>query len=217
MRAMLFSLLIAVSSAACTGSVRLEFPVLPDPPINWSQWSLLTLSNSNCPIIEGVYKQPPIIHRTAEKAGFLPSDKMDLYSGYIPFFLADRKEKLPGSLSLPNKGFEIRQSDATEFYFSYFNENNTLVVEHHFRSDEGDFNCYNGFMEFPTITNYGMIEGMSVNFQIRNILMKDENGALIIQSTRGPYHGNPSSLSSVFSYEYFRYSLARETKNKSQN
>ena len=214
MRVTIFTLLIAVSSAACTGSARLEFPVLPDPPINWSQWSLTTLSNSNCPIIEGVYEQPPIIHRIGEKAGYLPDDKMDLYSGYIPFFRANRKEGVPSSLNLPQNGFEIRQPDATEFYFSYFNENKTLLVEYHFRSVEGDFNCYNGFMEFPTITNYGMIDGTSMNFQIRNVLVKDEDGALIIQSSRGPYHGNPSSLSSAFSYEFFRYPTVPETKNK---
>ena len=217
MKVTLFALVIVVSSAACTSSARLEFPVLPDPPANWSQWSLSTLSNSDCPIVGGTYRQPPLIYRSGEKAEFLPNDNMDLQSGYIPFFRADRKEKALSSQGFQQNDFEIRQPNSAEFHFSYVNENKTLIVEYHFRSDEGDFNCNNGFMEFPLITNYLMVEGTSVNFQIRNILMKDKDGALILQSTRGPYHGNPSSNSNVFSYEFFRYSLVPDSAGTLQN
>ena len=214
MRATLFALLIVVSSTACTSSTRLEFPILPNPPSSWVQWSLSTLSSSDCPIIGGIYKQPPVIHRSGEEAEVLPDDNMDLLSGYIPFFRADRKEKASSSQSFQQRNFEIRQPNPAEFHFSYANENKTLIVEYHFRSDEGDFKCNNGFMEFPIITNYLMVEGTSVNFQIRNVLMKDKDGALILQSTRGPYHGNPSS---VFSYEFFRYSLVPDIAGTLQN
>ncbi len=65
-------------------------------------------------------------------------------------------------------------------------------------------------MIFPIISYYVMIEGRSLNFQVRNILLKDETGALVIQSTRGPFRGNPAKAEKKFMYEFFRYPQANE-------
>ena len=79
-------------------------------------------------------------------------------------------------------------------------------MDYHFKTVEGDFTCRKGHVEFPVVKNNMMIEGVSMNFQIRNALVQDKNGALVIHSTRGPFQGNESSSSRGFSYEFIRYS-----------
>jgi len=208
MRSELAALALAFSSVACSVPERLAIPPPPDPPTGWNQFSMSTVSGTDCPILEGEYLEPPSIYRSGKEAKYIPKDNMDLYSGYIPFHLAERKDLAVNEIGLTSDHFLIRQPDVTQFYFLYLNEQTKNIVEYHFQSDEGDFKCNGGYIEFPNYTVYGMIEGTSVNFQIRNIIVKDNAGALIIQSTRGPFRGNPSKVTNEFMYEFFRYSAA---------
>lgn len=212
MRTKVLAMVLAFTSVACSSLDELEIPLSPRPPSHWSDFSTSTISNSVCPLIEGIYSEPPLIYRLGVDTEFIPKDNTDLYSRYIPFHRAEREELVVDEMSLFNNSFAIRQPDATQFYFSYFNEPTNIMVEYHFQSDQGDFECRNGHIEFPKITSYGVIEGMSVNFQIKNILLRDEDGALVIQSTGGPYRGNPSRRETEFMYEFFRYPLKGKGK-----
>ena len=149
--------------------------------------------------------EPPLVHRVEVDPKSVPKDTSGLYSGYIPFYRADREEFSANEKEGSGNSFTIRQPDETQFYFSYFSEPTNLLVEYHFQLDEGDFACRNGQIEFPKITSYGVIEGMSVNFQIKNVLLKDEKGALVIQSTGGPYRGTTSQESKKFMFEFIKY------------
>jgi len=199
---------LVFSSVACSAPDKLELPILPDAPNEWIQFSRSTIPGSDCPAIEGVYLEPPSIQRSGNDNKYLPKDTSWLFIGYIPLHLAERKVLTASTHNISKNSFAIRQPDATHFYFSFLNHQATAISEYYFRSDEGDFDCHDGYIEFPRITRYGMIEGRSVNFQIRNILLKDKSGALVIQSTRGPYRGNPSKAEKEFSHEFFRYTKA---------
>jgi len=190
---------------ACSGSETLVIPPFPDVPADWAKFSSSTIPGSDCPFIEGEYSEPPQIHRLGGDARYFPEDNKWLFLGYIPFHLADRKELKISKQSPRKNNFVIQQLDASHFHFSFLNEQATATSEYNFMSDDGDFKCNNGFIEFPEINRYGMIEGVSVNFQIRNVLFVDEESALIIQSARGPYRGSSSKDVKDFTYEYFRY------------
>jgi hypothetical protein len=152
-----------------------------------------------------VYLEPPTIHRQGASDNYLPKDDSWLFSAYIPLHRADRSGLTPDAFQVPRNGFVIRQSDASNFYFFFLNYQATEIAEYHFRSDEGDFECHNGYIEFPKLSSYGMIEGRTINFQIRNVLLSDETGALVIQSTRGPFRGRPSEMERSLLFEFFRY------------
>lgn len=199
---------LVFSGFACSTPSRLELPPPPGPPGGWIQFSTTTISGSNCPMIEGEYLEPPTIHRSGHDSKYLPKDTAWLFFGYIPLHHADRKELAASELNIRRNSFVIRQPDASHFFLSFLNAGATAISEYHFRSDEGDFECSGGYIEFSEISRYGMIEGRSVNFQIRNILLKDKTDALIIQSTRGPFRGYSSKTAKDFMYEFFRYPIA---------
>ena len=208
------TLILVFSSAACSAPERLEMPSLPDAPLDWKTFDFSLFPGSNCPNISGKFSEPPLIYRSGKKSRFTPRDNFDLYSSYIPFHLGDRKELKVNNMDLASDHFVIEQPDAAQLYFVYINGLTGLPVEYHFRSKEGDFECKDGYIEFPNFAKYGMIEGRSVNFQIRNILVKDEQGALIIQSTRGPFRGNATKSSYEFTFEFFLYPVVGEARVK---
>ena len=205
MKTEIATLIILFSSTACSAPDRLEMPPISGPPPGWGSFTLTTMPESDCPIIAGEYSEPPSIYRSREVEGFLPKDNLDLYSSYIPFHLGERREMETNDINLPGDHFWIRQPDAAQFFFVYLNDRTGTLVEYHFRSEEGDFECQDGHIEFPNYEINGMIEGRSVNFQIRNILIKDEQDALIIQSTRGPFRGTAKMTENSFTTEFFRY------------
>jgi hypothetical protein len=152
-----------------------------------------------------VYLEPPTIHRHGASNNYLPKDDSWLFSAYIPLHRANRGELAPEAFQVPRSGFVIRQLEASNFYFYFLNHQATAIAEYHFRLDEGDFECHDGHIEFPTLSSYGMIEGRSVNFQVRNVLLTDETDALVIQSTRGPFRGSPPEMERSLMYEFIRY------------
>ena len=190
---------------ACSLPDEIKVPPFPNPPNDWYQFSVSTVLGSDCPIIEGEYLEPPSIHRTGKKKKNFPKDNSWLYFGYIPLHRAERRELPISELDIGSGVFVIRQPDASRFYFSFLNHKATAISEYFFSSNNGDFECHGGHIEFPQYNIYGMIEGMSMNFQIRNALLRDVAGGLVIQSARGPYRGNQSRSQKKFTYEFFRY------------
>ena len=191
---------------ACSTGARLEIPPVPGPPVNWSQFSNSTLQGSGCPKLSGVYIEPPEIYPAAENVKTKLEHNTGSFYGHFPFHLADRKELAGSEFRLTSSQFIIRQTDADNFYF-LFKTKNASIVEYHFRTEEDDFKCKDGFIEFPTLTSDGMIEGMSVNSQIRIVVLRENTGALVIQKTIGPYRGDPSTAGDQFTHEYLRYPL----------
>lgn len=208
MKKVIAALLIVFSGVACSAKERLEMPPIPDPPADWKPFSWSTIPGTICPKLTGEYSEPPLINRSGKETSLTPKDSFDIYSSYIPFHLGERRELESVDIRLANDHFAIRQPDDTQFYFMYLNEQTGLPVEYHFRSTEGDYTCKGGYIEFPIYATYGMIEGTTVNFQIRNIMVKDEKGALVIQSTRGPVHGSTTNSINEFTLEFFQYPKA---------
>ena len=192
---------------SCATPGALELPPVPGAPADWYDFSTATLPGSECPNISGEYLEPPLIERTGDVSGFFPKGTKWLFFGYIPLHRADRKVLPVDAFSGRNNSFIIRQPNAGSFDFLFLNYDATAASRYRFRSDEGNFSCHDGQIEFPVITRYGMIEGMSFNFQIRNVLMKDASGALVIQSTRGPSRGHRPRPDKIL-YEFMRYPLS---------
>jgi len=205
MRIKAITMIFVFINVACSPLSELEIPSSPSPPNHWSDFSTSTMPGSGCPLIEGTYLEPPLVHRVGVDPEFVPKDTDDLYSSYIPFYRADREEFSVNESGVSGNSFTIRQPDETQFYFSYISEPTNRLVEYHFQLSEGDFVCRNGQIDFPKTSSYGVIEGMSVNFQIKNILLKDKEGALVIQSTGGPYRGKASRESKEFMFEFIKY------------
>lgn len=217
MRTEIATLIIVFLSTACSAKEIVEMPPFPDPPVDWKPFIRSTPSGTICPKLTGVYSQPPLINRSGKEASFTPKDISGLYSSYIPFHLGDREEMKVNNIGLTSDHFVIRQPDTSQFYFMYLNEYSGSLVEYHFQSREGDFECRDGYMEFPHFTTYGMIEGKTANFQIRNILIKDEGGALVIQSTRGPYRGSLANGIGEFTFEFFQYPIVEDNNGQTSD
>lgn len=197
--------IVLCMTASCSARDKLEMPLIPNPPPDWEPFSTATLQASECPELEGVYAEPPLIHRSGKTKRFVPSDNLDMYSSYIPFHLGDRSVLRTGAVDYTDNHFKITQPDPAQFFIVYKNRPTDEVVQLHFRQSDGDFECANGMIRFPEYQVTGMVEGSSLNFQIRNIIAKDNSGALVIQSTRGPYRGVSGELNNEFSYEFIRY------------
>lgn len=192
--------------AACSSSAILEIPPISELPANWGQLSTSTFPGSSCPKISGQYSEPPVIYRSDGKVMANSRDGPGSYYGYFPLHLADRKELAEGGISIPSNRFLIKQLDADNFYLSFTTQKSS-VVEYHFQAEEGDFECKDGYIEFPIIGRSGMIEGKSVNSQIRNVVFRENAGALIVQKTIGPYRGDASTADKKFKHEFLRYQL----------
>lgn len=200
---------ILISGVSCSAPDQLEIPIPRALPSNWASFSMSTIPGTDCPKIEGTYLDPPDIYRSSADLEDVPKDNLNLYSSYVPFHRAERRELSLEDQNMSAKSFIIRQPSANEFYFTYFAERIKALVEYHFQSSEGDFICIDGYIEFPHFTSYGMIEGVSMNFQIRNMMLKDDTGALIIQSTRGPYRKYIMKSKNTFSDEIYRYQMTK--------
>jgi len=198
-------LIVMCTTASCSARDILELPPIPNSPPDWEHFSTATIQASDCPELEGVYSEPPLVYRSGKTKRFVPSDDMALYSSYIPMHLGDQSVLHAGAVDFMVNTFEIKQPDPTQFFLVYKNISTDDVVQLHFRQSEGDFECTDGMVRFPDYQVSGMIEGASLDFQIRNVLVKDVAGALVIQSTRGPYRKYASDSKSEFSYEFIRY------------
>ncbi|HLF29424.1 MAG TPA: hypothetical protein VI566_00185 [Xanthomonadales bacterium] len=210
MRSLTIVAVIALGCASCAAPQPLAFPPLPGAPDDWHAFSTASIPGSECPLIEGVYLEPPSVHRQGAKRKYLTKNDHWLFIGPIPFFRATEEHLAAGELDVPKHGFVVRQPDASTFDFFLYNYQATAISKSHFRADEGDFECHRGYIEFPTLVSYATTEGGSTNFQVRNVLFVDETGALVIQSTRGPYRGSQSQMAREVSYEFFRYPRSDE-------
>lgn len=211
MRNVIAAAVLALCCNSCATPQSLEFPPLPGAPENWDQFSTATIAGSDCPPIAGAYLEPPTVYQAGVDEKYQRKTNEWLFVGPIPFQRADEEQLAPGALDVPRHGFVIRQPTASRFDFYFFNHQVTAISGAHFRSDEGDFECHNGYIEFPRLISYGMIEGRTNNFQVRNVLLMDETGALVIQSTRGPYRGTQSKMKGEVSYEFIRYARLGST------
>ncbi len=208
MKTKVIVLFFACFNFACTTQEILDFPDPTPLPTHWGQKSTSRIAGTNCPFISGEYSEPPEIYEI-DKTG-QKSIKADWgsYYGHIPFHLADRVEHESNKFGLSEKRILMTQSDEASFTMAFLTHRKTLV-EYIFKSKEGDYQCNGGYIKFPDFSSYGMIEGMSVNFQIRNILLTDETGSLIIQTTRGPYRKYLRKTKNTFTDELFRYELVQ--------
>ena len=204
MRKRLLILTCIFCCSACSTTSVLEFPPVFDLPKIKKVDRSKTLPGSKCVDIGGIYLKKPIIVVEGAIQNGKASDETGSIYRHIPFHLAEKLEAKEGNASGLDALFLIRQPDADNFYFSLMTKKLGLV-EYHFRSGDGDYKCKDGYIEFPSTIYDGMIEAKSVNFQIRNVILRDESGALIIQQTSGPYRGNPSNADKKFKYEYLRY------------
>lgn len=189
---------------ACSALSVLEIPPVSNPPKDWISYSSMMFPDSQCADIGGMYLEPPNMYKDGKMLNLAPEDKAGSYYGHIPFHIAEKEKFKENENDLLKTVFLIRQPDAENFYFSFLTEK-LGIVEYHFRADEGDFKCKDGYIEFPIIRSYGMIEAMSVNYQIRNVVIRDDSGALVIQETIGPYRGDPATAAKEFKYKFLRY------------
>lgn len=204
MRKILMILTCIFGCNACSTTSVLDLPPVFDLPESKVVEQSKTLPDSKCVDIGGVYlKKPAVLVDSGIQNGATNDEKESIYR-HVPFDLAEKREIKEGNTISLNTVFLIRQPDEDSFYFSFVTKALGLV-EYHFRAGDGDYRCKDGYIEFPLIIYDGMIEAKSVNFQIRNVVLRDESGALIIQQTSGPYRGNPSSAKNKFKYEILRY------------
>lgn len=207
MKSLIAASVLAVGCTACAAQKPLGLPPLPEAPKTWLEFEA-PLSGSECLDFKGAYLEPPLVHRIGIDEKYLAKDNEWIFFGYIPLHRGDRTVHAPGTYAVPRHGFVIRQTTAAEFDLLFYNHEGTSISDYLFRSEEGDFECSDGYIEFPTQVTYGMSEAGLLNFQVRNVLLLDETGALVIQSTRGPYRGTPSQMQREVSYEFIRYPRA---------
>lgn len=204
MRKKLVSLACIFCCAACSATSVLQVPPVSSQPELGNMGQSMSFPGSQCADIEGTYLRVPIADLDVDLLTKAPNDETGLLYSHIPFRLADKTEVKAANAESLKSLFSIRQPNADNFFVS-FSTQKFGVVEYHFRADEEDFSCEDGFIIFPLVKAYGMIEGMSVNYQIRNVIFRDNAGAFVIQETKGPYRGSPSTSAKKFKFRSFRY------------
>ena len=203
-------LFVSIALVACTTPDIIEIQESPTPPTHWNPISTTKLDNSDCPIIEGVYSESDYSFSSSKTNGYSKTPSGS-YFRFFPFHIAEESELTVDQFQLSDHEFAIRQPDASRLVFFYKSEKRAAIIESEFQSFEGDFECKHDYLEFPINEHYGMIEGRSLNVQVRNRITMDVSGALIVQSTFGPYRGNPSRAAGKFTHEYYRFQPVGQT------
>ncbi len=206
MRMFVVFMCVVFSCFACTTKEILILPEASQLPANWGRLSESRLSGSDYPLISGKYLEPPDVIQVNKsgKREFLGIEGS--YYGHIPLHIADEIEHKSNVLGLDINELRIRQIDANQFTVAYITARHNLV-EHLFNAYEGDFECKEGYIEFPVLSGYEMVEGRTANYQIRNVMFNDLNGALIVQTTIGPYRKYIINSKNIFKEEFYRYKL----------
>jgi hypothetical protein len=206
MRTKVIVLYLAFSCVACTTTEILDFPEATQLPVHWGEINVSRFSGSNCPSISGKYSEPPDIYQV-DKNGHREFQGIEgSYYGFIPFHIAKEVKHESNKLGLSANQFLLQQVDSSNFTMAYLTPRSNLV-EYLFNADNDDFKCNEGYIEFPVFISYGMLEGQSVNAQVRSILFKDENGALIVRRTIGPYRKYLVNTKNTFTDEFLRFQL----------
>lgn len=188
--------------SACAVPPIISMPEPANLPVEWGGYSQEFWEGTSCPKVSGEYHKVPSIYEVGEDNGrFLDGSDISFYSLFA-FELADRSSR-PGELPRDKpEFFLIQQMSADRFLLEHFAPVMGEIVRHNFESAEGDFECVNGFIQFPVSGHYGSIEGMSVNGQYVKKFRISESGDLVSILSSGPYRSRRSADRLDFVHEF---------------
>jgi len=190
---------------SCAAPQVVDFPDAPNLPTTWGNYSSKVIPDSMCPDIGGQYLGVPDLY-TLDKNGASYSKGED-YAFYslFPFHLATENVVESPFISHSQRFLILEHQNSNQFDLTNIWPNGLFIEVNSFLATEGDFACSDGFIEFPVFSNYGQIEGITLNGQSRRRLRKAKDGSLIVINTFGPYKSRSSINSKEFVHEYFRF------------
>lgn len=189
----------------CSATPIVEIPEQPELPAEWGNYALHMIVESECPDVQGTYKNLPkiITFNGSERSDSIGKD-FDFFS-LFPVYLGS--ESVKQSLAKPeSRSFlKLEQPSPNLLVLTIEGEDRRDSVMYEFRREEGDFECVGGFVEFPVTSTYGTGEGTMLNGQEREKIALIEHGDLVVISSWGPYRLRKSNVSSMFTHEFYLY------------
>lgn len=194
--------------SGCAVPPEIQMPIEPPLPRELGQIRAPELEGYQCPKVDGVYRNDPTVYEISNKGGkFIEGDPNDFF-GLMSFHLATRKEELVHPESSRGGVFRLYTGDKDNFRFEFLAKEVGKHFSYEFSRNEGDFDCQDGSLSFPTITYYGGGEFTNMNVQSRVKIQMLESGSLLVIKSYGPYRSRNKILSDSFTYQYFRYRRA---------
>lgn len=190
----------------CAATPIVKIPEPPALPAKWGNLALGMIEGSDCPDVQGAFWNLPTIV-TVDKQGEFHStgEELDFYSLFPVYLAVDRQLTPSQSGDEPLDSLTLRQPSPNELILTVEAHDRPETVAYHFIREEGDFECLNGFIQFPVSSTYGMGEGTLLNGQEREKIALVEQGNLVVIKSWGPYRSRKSDLSSKFTHEFYLY------------
>lgn len=191
--------------AGCSVPQIVEFPVEPNLPVAWGEYSTVTIHGSSCPDISGSYVDVPEVKSIK---GFsiehVTGNRNSMY-GLFPFEIAENT--IAERVDATKKHAILRFSQGTpgEITMTHTWANREKVETSVFKASEQDFDCVDGFIQFPINSVYGQLEGVKINGQNRTRARLAQDQSLIAIKSYGKYRSDSKASKSSFEYEFYRF------------
>jgi hypothetical protein len=191
--------------AGCSIPQTIEFPVEPSLPVAWGEYSTVTIHGGSCPDISGAYAEVPEVKSIK---GYdienITGNRYSIY-GLFPFEIAENSPVVRIDTKKMQSEFRFSQSTPGEITMTHLWANGEKIESSIFKASEQDFNCVDGFIQFPINSVYGQLEGVKINGQNRTRVRLAQDQSLIVVKSYGEYRSNSEASKSNFEHEFYRF------------
>ncbi|MDZ4731771.1 MAG: hypothetical protein SH820_17720 [Xanthomonadales bacterium] len=191
--------------AGCSTAQTVEFPADPNLPVEWGEYSTLTIHGSICPDINGTYSQVPEVKKVVDNDIMTASgDRYSIY-GLFPFEIAENSTIKRVESTNEESVFRVSQNTNGDITITHTWVNGEKVETSIFKSSRQDFVCVDSFIQFPINSIYGQLEGIKINGQNRTRVKLAQDHSLLVIKTFGKYQSNSTTSKNNFEHVFYRF------------
>lgn len=191
---------------ACTVPPIIPMPQPPELPAAWGEYGQEFSEDTNCPKVSGKYLKVPSIYEVGVTNGrYLDGSDISFYSLFA-FHVAMESSEPHEFLMEEPETIALGQTGDGLLIVQYGARAIEKMMTYTFDMANGDFDCVDGFIQFPLSGHYGSIEGMSLNGQELKRLRANRAGDLVGVRSFGPYRSMRAidDLNFVHEFYFFR-------------
>jgi hypothetical protein len=198
--------------AGCNAHGVVVMSSLPELPSDWGEYFPGQYENSKCPIVSGVFHAVPEVVTLTHKGYSKQSGDLFSIYGLIPFELANSTLKSISMTPESERTISIVQGPDGRLVVAHVWANGKKLETSTFNQTEFDFDCADGFIEFPRKSYYGQLEGVDVNNQTSVRLRKATDGSLIAIKSSGRFKSADAQKKGNVEQLLYRFRLSRPSE-----
>ncbi|MCR4307317.1 MAG: hypothetical protein NUV80_02050 [Candidatus Berkelbacteria bacterium] len=191
--------------AGCSIPQTIEFPDEPNLPVEWGEYSTVTIQGTSCPDINGTYTEVPEVKRVK---GYditdVTGNRYSIY-GLFPFEIAENSTVARVDAEKSQSVLRFSQNTHGDITMTHMWANGEKVETSVFKASEQDFDCVDSFIQFPINSIYGQLEGVKINGQNRTRVRLTQDQSLVVIRAYGKYRLSSETPKNDFVHEFYRF------------